>query len=77
MEVTIKVVAITAFFMTCISPFCVVFILAGVSELNSSASFFATYSLALVNSCIQPFIFVYLNTQLRSAIVGWISNRKT
>ena len=77
MDITIKVIAITAFFMTCISPFCVVFILAGVSELNSSGSFFVTYSLALVNSCIQPFIFVFLNTQLRTAIVGWISNCKT
>ena len=77
MEITIKVVAITAFFMICISPFCVVFMVAGVSELSSSASFFATYSLALVNSCIQPFIFVYLNTQLKSAIVSWISKCKT
>ena len=77
MEITIKVIAITAFFMTCISPFCVVFTVAGVSEVTSSGSLMATYSLALVNSCIQPFIFVYLNTQLRSAIFGWISNRKT
>jgi len=76
-EITIKVVAITAFFMICISPFCVVFMVAGVSELNSSGSFFATYSLALVNSCIQPFIFVYLNTQLKSAIASWISKCKT
>ena len=77
MSITIKVIAISAFFMICISPFCVVFIVAGISELNSFASFFATYSLALVNSCIQPFIFVYLNTQLNTAIVNWVSKFKT
>ena len=77
MSITIKVIAISAFFMICISPFCVVFIVAGISELNSFVSFFATYSLALVNSCIQPFIFVYLNTQLKTAIVNWVSKFKT
>ena len=77
MEITIKVMAITAFFMICISPFCVVFIVAGTSQLTSEVSFFATYSLALVNSCIQPFIFVYLNTQLKTAIASSISKCKT
>ena len=45
--------------------------------LPSLTSFFATYSLALVNSCIQPFIFVFLNTPLREDIVSRIFNRKT
>jgi len=77
MRITIKVIAFTAFFMVCISPFCVVFIVAGITELTSFVSFFATYSLALVNSCIQPFIFVYLNGQLKTAIVDWVSKCKT
>ena len=77
MRITIKVIAFTAFFMVCISPFCVVFIVAGITELTSFVSFFATYSLALVNSCIQPFIFVYLNTQLKTAIASSISKCKT
>ena len=68
---------ITGFFMLCISPFCLVFIMAGMSKLTSLSSFFATYSLALVNSCIQPFIFVYLNSPLREDIVSRIFNRKT
>jgi len=74
--VTFKMIGITAFFLVCVTPFCLVFIGSGFFPMQSYELFLNTFAISLVNSLIQPFLYLGINGNLGKALVEKISCRK-
>jgi len=67
--VTFKMIGITAFFLVCVIPFCLVFAGAGLFTLKSPKSFLNTFGVTQVNSLIQPFLYLGINEKLGKSLL--------
>ena len=69
-KVTLKIVVITAFFVICVAPFAVSFLVASVSEQRKKMSkvYFRTQALALLNSALQPVLVCCLSRPVRTEV---------
>lgn len=74
--VTIKSIIVTAFFLVCVSPFCVVFFKASFDPPKGNKLNSHTLPFLLLNSMIQPYLYVTINTNLRKKILQLICRRK-
>lgn len=71
--VTFKIIGITAFFLVCVIPFCLVYIGSGFFQIQSTELILSTFSISLVNSLIQPFLYLGINENLGKAVFKKIS----
>ena len=75
-KVTLKIVVITAFFLVCVAPFCITFVVTSLSE-NIQAmanAYYATYALALLNSALQPLLICSICRPVRLEVVRLLSS---
>merc|ERR1711974_584214 len=75
-SVTTKAMCITGFFLICTSPFCIVFFMEGIHILKDNRLQKMTMPLVLVNSVIQPFLYVFVNSQLRGRLFRLVCRQK-
>ena len=70
-KVTFKIVVITAFFVVCVSPFSVAFLVTGLAEsrLEMGSMYFGTQALALLNSALQPLLVCSMSGSIRKELI--------
>ena len=68
---TVKIVVITAFFVVCVSPFSVAFLVTGLAEfrLEMGSMYFGTQALALLNSSLQPLLVCSMSGSIRKELI--------
>jgi len=71
-SVTLKAMFVTGFFLLCASPFCISFFVLGFYPPKDNTLQRMTMPLLLMNSMIQPFLYVYINNQLREQLIRLI-----
>jgi len=75
--VTTKAMCVTGFFLICASPFCIVFFMEGFHLQKDNRLQKMTMPLVLVNSVIQPFLYILINSQLRGRLFRLVCRKKT
>jgi len=75
-SVTIKSIIVTAFFLICVAPFCIVFFKACFFPPKDNKLKSQTLPFLLLNSMLQPFLYVTINTNLRKKVLRLICRRK-
>ena len=67
-KVTLKMVVITGFFLLCVTPVCVMWILVGVTlDPEDGKLFNGPFVIVFLNSLVQPFLYLGICRSLRKA----------